>query len=60
MACEENPRDRFPLCQSVIFGNLTLRRCLVLILERNAIFQKIELSISCSSFWRQLKISERE
>ena len=46
------------MCQSVIFGSLTLRNTNYVILGGNLIFQKFELSLSCSTFSRKLKISE--
>ena len=46
------------MCQSVIFGNLTLRNTNYVILGGNLIFRKFELSLSCSTFSRKLKISE--
>ena len=46
------------LCQSVIFGSLTLSNTNQVILGGNLIFQKFELSLSCSTFSRELKISE--
>ena len=48
------------MCQSFIFGSLTLRNTNYVILGGNLIFQKFELSLSCSSFSRKLKISEIE
>ena len=48
------------MCQSVIFGSLTLRNTNYVILGGNLIFQKFELSLSCSTFSRKLKISEIE
>ena len=48
------------MCQSVIFGSLTLRNTNYVILGENLIFQKIELSLSCSTFSRKLKILEIE
>ena len=48
------------MCQSVIFGSLTLRNTNNAILGENLIFQKFELSLSCSTFTRKLKISEIE
>ena len=48
------------MCQSVIFGNLTLRNTKYVILRGNLIFQKFELSLSCSTFSQKLKISEIE
>ena len=46
------------MCQSVIFGSLTLRNTNYVILGGNLIFQKFELSLSCSIFSRELKVSE--
>ena len=46
------------MCQSVIFGSLTLRNTNYVILVKNLIFQKFELSLSCSIFSQKLKISE--
>ena len=46
------------MCQSVIFGSLTLRNTNYVIMGGNLIFQKFELSLSCSTFSRKLKISE--
>ena len=48
------------MCQSVIFGSLTLRNTNNVILGWNIIFQKFVLSLSCSTFSRQLKISEMQ
>ena len=48
------------ICQSVIFGSLTLRNTNYVILGENLIFQKFESSLSCSNFSRKLKISEIE
>ena len=48
------------ICQSVIFGSLTLSNTNYVILGGNLIFQKFELRLSCSTFSRKLKISERE
>ena len=48
------------MCQSVIFGSLTLSNANNMILGSNGIFQKFELDMSCSSFSRQLKISEKQ
>ena len=48
------------MCQSVIFGSFTLRNTNNAILGENLIFQKFELSLSCSTFTRKLKISEIE
>ena len=48
------------MCQSVIFGSLTLRNTNYVILGANLIFQSFELSLSCSTFSRKLKISEIE
>ena len=48
------------MCQSVIFGSLTLRNTNYVILGGNLIFQKFELSLSCSTFSRKMKISEIE
>ena len=44
--------------QSVIFGSLTLRNRSYVILGGNLVFQKFESSLSCSTFSRELKISE--
>ena len=46
------------MCQSVIFGILTLRNTNYVILGGRLIFQKFVLSLSCSTFSRKLKISE--
>ena len=46
------------MCQSVISGSLTLRNTKYVVLGRSLIFQKFELSVSCSTFSRQLKTSE--
>ena len=46
------------LCQSVIFGSLILSNTNHVILGGNLIFQKFELSLSCSTFAQKLKISE--
>ena len=46
------------MCQSVIFGSLTLRNTNYVILGGNLVFQKFELSLSCSIFSRELKVSE--
>ena len=48
------------MCQSVIFGSLTLRNTNYVILGGNLIFQNFEVSLSCSTFSRKLKISETE
>ena len=48
------------MCQSVIFGSLTLRNTNYVILAGNLIFHNFELSLSCSTFSRKLKISEIE
>ena len=48
------------MCQSVIFGSLTLRNTNYVILGGNLIFQNFELSLSCSTFSGKLKISEIE
>ena len=48
------------MCQSVIFGSLTLRNTKYVILGGNLIFQKFESSLSCSTFSRELKILEIE
>ena len=47
-------------CQSVIFGSLTLSNTNHVILGGTLIFQKLEMSLSCSTFSRKLKISEIE
>ena len=44
------------MCQSVIFGRNTNN----VILGGNVVFQKFKLSLSCSTFSRQLKISEMQ
>ena len=46
------------MCQSDIIGSLTLRNTNYVILGGNLIFQKLELSLSCSTFSRKLKISD--
>ena len=48
------------MCKSVIFGSLTLRNTNYVILGGDLIFQKLELSLACSTFSRKLKISEIE
>ena len=48
------------MCQSVIFGSLTLSSTNHVILGGNLIFRNFELSLSCSTFSRELKISEIE
>ena len=48
------------MCQSVIFGSLTLRNTKYVILGGNLIFQNYEWSLSSSAFSRKLKISEIE
>ena len=48
------------MCQSVIFGSLTLRNTKYVILGGNLIFQNCEWSLSCSIFSRKRKISEIE
>ena len=48
------------MCQSVIFGSLTLRNTKYVILGGNLIFKNFEWSLSCSTFSRKLKISELE
>ena len=44
--------------QSVIFGSLTLRNTNYVILREILIFQKFELSLSCSTFSRKVKKKE--
>ena len=44
------------MCQSVIFGSLTLSNANNVILGSNGIFQKFELSMSSSTFSPKLKI----
>ena len=46
------------MCKSVIFGSLTLSNMDYVILVGNLIFQKLEFSLSCSTFSGKLKISE--
>ena len=48
------------MCQSVIIGSLTLRNTKHAILGGNFIFQNFEWSLSCSTFSRQLKPSEKQ
>ena len=48
------------MCQLIIIGSLTLSNMDYVILGGNLIFQKFELSLSCSTFSRKLKISEIE
>ena len=43
-----------------MFGSLTLRNTNNVNLGQNVIFHKVELSLSCSTFSRKLKISETE
>ena len=48
------------MCQSVIFGSLTLRNTKYVILGGNLFFQNFEWSLSYSTFSRKLKTSEIE
>ena len=48
------------MCQSVIFGSLTLRNTKCVILGENLDFQNFDLSLTWSTFSRKLKISEVE
>ena len=48
------------MCQSIIFGSLTLRNTKNVILGGNLIFQNFEWSLSSSTFSQKLKISEIE
>ena len=46
------------MCQSVLFGSLTLRNTNYVSLGGKIIFEKFELGLSCLTFSRKLKISE--
>ena len=49
------------ISERICFNRVTLKQCRVnMIYGSNGIFQKFELSLSCSTFSRKLKISERQ